>query len=511
LAVDLGQDDSDELYDMDAERTAQHNALDTVLALGMQGIAASSSSSSSSSSSTGIAAATANQQQRGHRPLFGLRSFSSSIRHGAEVIPALPAATLTQLVLSMDVASREEQRRRASMARALAELTNLRRLELADGLVGGWLPVIGQLGQLTYLGICKLDACLHEVQHLPESLVELSLPSFNVCRTPEQYEASNDGHADGVEAVGEAAVAGAEANAVAGVEAIAVAMAGAGAGDMASADQHAAGSGDARQFDLGHLTHLTRLVLGLDVCSIQQGQQPLQVKALLPLQLLQLDVSCHRRAVLPMLNVTALQQLRQLTLADCVESDDSLLSLIALSSLTSMELRYTALLSEVQGVRAWAQLSQLCSLQLTTLHREGQQVDEGVEFRRVMQAIGTATSLRHLLVDFQDGVSIYGMRPKLFGYLTGLRQLEDLQVLTRDVPVHHSAESDADDAMHLTALTGLTGLEVCAWRIGDVGAVALTCHLSQLQQLRLIQCSLRSKSSLPAIAKLVQLRHLDLS
>jgi hypothetical protein len=84
-------------------------------------------------------------------------------------------------------------------------------------------------------------------------------------------------------------------------------------------------------------------------------------------------------------------------------------------------------------------------------------------------------------------------------------------VLAVDHSPHHTAELDADDAVHLTALTGLTSLEVCAWRVGDVAAVALACHLSQLQQLRLIHCSLQSKASLPAIAKLVQLRHLDLS
>jgi hypothetical protein len=44
-----------------------------------------------------------------------------------------------------------------------------------------------------------------------------------------------------------------------------------------------------------------------------------------------------------------------------------------------------------------------------------------------------------------------------------------------------------------------------------VAAVALACHLLQLQQLRLIHCSLTSKASLPAIARLAQLRHLDLS
>jgi hypothetical protein len=373
---------------------------------------------------------------------------------------------------------------------------------MVDNLVGVWLPVIGQLQQLTCLEMYKLHASLDGAQHLPASLVELAFPNFHACHVS-QHDAdeASDG---GVEAGGEEAdVKGAEVND--------------GAGGLAAPDQHAADSGDGRQFDLGHLTRLTRLVLGLDISGIHQEQQPVRVDALLPLQLLQLDVSCYRCAVLPMLNLAALRQLRRLILAECVESNDSLLSLNKLSSLTDVELGYKAVLGDVEGFRAWAQLSRPHSLKLTSLLGEGQQVGAGggEGFMRVMQAAGKATSLRQLRLDFREGIAAYAMRHKLFGFLTGLRQLKELSVLCLATPgPRHAADplnAEADDAMHLTALTGLAHLHVFGRRAGDVAAVALACHLSELQSLCLNHCGLESRASLPAIAKLVQLRHLDLS
>jgi hypothetical protein len=95
LDIDLWPDNADTFNHAEhMQAVAQHNVLDTILALSMQRIAASSSSSSSSS--TSYAAATANQQQQ-QRPPFALRSFSSSIRHGADLISALPAPPLHTL------------------------------------------------------------------------------------------------------------------------------------------------------------------------------------------------------------------------------------------------------------------------------------------------------------------------------------------------------------------------------------------------------------------------------
>jgi hypothetical protein len=311
LAEELDLDSTDEFDDGDREQIAQHNVLDTILALSVQGIAASTTSSC-----TGTAAAMAHQQQQQHqgqRPPFALRSFSSSIRHSSDVLAALPAATLTQLAWDADVPQGDESQQTA-MAGAVAHLTNLQRLDVGDSLGGVWLPVIAQLKQLTYLEINELHAFVDEEQHLPENLVELSLPNFYVYCKSECDEASEGGvEADG----GQADVAGVEGDD--------------GAGAMAAADQRAAESGDARQLDFSHLTRLTRLLLGLVIRSIQQEQQPVRVDALLPLQLLQLDVSCYRCAVLPMLNITALTQLRSLILAECEENDDSLLSLNRLS------------------------------------------------------------------------------------------------------------------------------------------------------------------------------------
>jgi hypothetical protein len=323
LAVELDLDSADEFDDGDREQIAQHNVLDTILALSVKGLAASTTTSSSGG--TGIAGAMANpqqqqQQQRGQRPPFALRSFSSSIRHSPDVLAALPAASLTQLAWDADVPLGEEWQQTA-MAGAVAHLTNLQRLDVGDSLWGVWLPVIAQLKQLTYLEINGLHAFVDEEQHLPDSLVELSLPNFYVYCKSDRDEASDGAvEADGAQAD----VAGVEGNG--------------GAGAMAAADQRAADSGDARQLDFSHLTRLTRLLLGLDIRSIQQEQQQLHVDALLPLQLLQLDVSCYRCAVLPMLNITVLTQLRRLILAECEDDDDSLLSLNRLSSLTNLEL-----------------------------------------------------------------------------------------------------------------------------------------------------------------------------
>jgi hypothetical protein len=475
--IELEPDSTEDFDPADRPRVAQHNVLDTMLALSMQRIAASSSSTSN-------AAATANQQQQ-QRPTFALHRFSSSIRHGADVISALPAASLKQLVWNLDVPSGEGQCRPAAMANALAQLTNLRRLRLQERLAGSWLPVIGQLKQLASLDILELDAHVDEVQHLPDSLVELCINEF-VCRASERNEASDEDDGAGAEA----AFGG-----------------GGGAAAAADADARDADSGDARQLDLSHLTRLTYLLLDLDMFSIQREQQPLRVEVLLPLQLLSLDISCDCCAVLPMINLSALQRLRHLTLTDCVESDASLLALIRLSALTHLELEYRAVLSEVQGGSAWAQLPQLRSLQLTS---EGHEVDGGVGFRRVMRDLGAATSLRQLRLDFTDGVTLESMRPKLFGYLTGLQQLQELHFIGR-YPRYDDDHSHADDAMHLTTLTGLTNLDLCGRLVGDVTAVALACHLSQLRELRLVECNLGSRASLPAIAKLRQLRHLNLS
>jgi hypothetical protein len=336
------------------------------------------------------------------------------------------------------------------MPKALAQLTNLRHLSLGERLVGRWLAVIGQMQQLTYLEFWELEADLDELQHLPVSLVELSLPSC-VCHAPERCSASDADNDDGAQAAAEE---------------------GGGVAAAAAADHHDLDSGNAGLIDLSYLTRLTNLLLGLDLYSIQREQQPLRVKGLL--QLLSLDISRHdgRCTVLPMINLSALQQLRCCVLAECVESEASLLALNSLSALTSVTLGYQTRHSQLDNGSVWAQLSQLRGLRLTSNHG-GHQADWGVGFRRVMRDAGAASSLRQLRMNF-IGITAHCMRPKLFVYLTGLQQLQDLQLIARDEYNDQDDDpSDADDAMHLTALTGLTSLDVCGWWVGDVTAVAL--------------------------------------
>jgi hypothetical protein len=127
-----------------------------------------------------------------------------------------------------------------------------------------------------------------------------------------------------------------------------------------------------------------------------------------------------------------------------------------------------------------------------------------------MRGVAAATGLSKLQLDFQKDVAAHGMRPKLFWYLTGLRQLQELQVCAVQPTNFIDEESDAGDIMQLTALTGLTQLDVVSWHVGDVAAVALACHLTNLHILKLCNCCMGSRAVLPAIGRLQHLQHLDL-
>jgi hypothetical protein len=148
------------------------------------------------------------------------------------------------------------------------------------------------------------------------------------------------------------------------------------------------------------------------------------------------------------------------------------------------------------------------------LHISGRQddvlTDDGSRFRQVMQGLAAATSLRKLHLDFAESVAPEGLQPKLFGFLIGLRQLQELHADCRQYG-SVAAATEAFDAMQLTGLTGLTKLEIVAWNVEDMGAVALACNLPMLQVLHLHSCGLQSKAALPAIGRLVQLQDLALS
>uniref|UniRef100_A0A383WEG1 RNI-like protein n=1 Tax=Tetradesmus obliquus TaxID=3088 RepID=A0A383WEG1_TETOB len=462
IALDLERQPAED-DDDDADEDAANHVLDSLLAFSAQQITAASNSTSA-----GDTTAPSSKQQQQQRPPFALRSFSSSVMHGAELLRALPAATLTSLTgMLLEAPAGEEDR--GSPPAALASLTNLRRMHLKQRVSGAWLAAAQALSQLTFLEIGAVDCYLEELKHLPAGLERLALPNVYIYTQADQ---DDEGAAD------------------------------AGSNDAGGRAQHS------RQIDLSHLTRLTQLELGL-----HGVDDELLVSGQLPPQLLQLTTGAESDdgdscAVLPLLGgAAALKQLQRLTLSGCCESESDLLALNSLTALSHMELAFgDVALSKVQSSSAWAALPQLRALVIVSAP-SGDVVDVGPSLRTVMASIAAATSLRQLHLDLRDGVTAYSMRPKLFGYLTGLRQLQELEVDA--VHVGYTV-TDADDIMQLTALTGLTRLDVEHWAVGDVAAVALACSLPELRVLKLYDCHLDSRAALPAIGKLAHLQHLDL-
>jgi hypothetical protein len=316
---------------------AMNDALDSLLGLSMQQIIAASCSAGS--------AAPHNQQQR---PPFALRSFSSSAQHSAEVLSALPAATLAGLMCPLWKRIEPDGRVvvPAASVRPLAGLTSLRCMDLDCVCEGSLLSSVAALTQLTSLRISELNAWLEQLQQLPASLVRLEIPYLWV----NTYDD--------------------EADVIAG---------GAAAGDDADDNAEQASAHKTPQLSLSHLTRLTHLSLQLwDLCD------KLHISGQLPPQLLELYASAdNQSAVLPLLGgASALQQLQRLSLGSCWESEEDLLALNSLSALTHISLQYHEKLEDVQGVSTWGQLSQLRSLHVASLGGPGNDLDAGTGLGR---------------------------------------------------------------------------------------------------------------------------------
>ncbi|WIA34557.1 hypothetical protein OEZ86_012879 [Tetradesmus obliquus] len=315
------------------------------------------------------------------------------------------------------------------------------------------LDSVEALTQLTCLHACGLACNMEEdLQALPDSLERLHLEHFVILRGDSDDEDDNDSNAA-----------------------------------AAAADE------GTQHLGMCHLMRLTQLSLQLD-----ELPDDLRIAERLPTQLLELtasavsddsDGSAGPCAVLTLLGgLTRLQQLQRLTLRNCRESKAGLLALNGLTILTEINLRYDQVLADVQTSSAWAQLKQLRSLHVRTARLEQNRAyDGGRGFKQVMEGIEAAISLRKLHLDLRDGSLGNSMRPKLFGYLTGLQQLQELRVKgvhfagkdgaqlqqwARGVyggdseRVRRAMQSDAADIQQLTALTGLTRLEVTSWAAG---------------------------------------------
>jgi hypothetical protein len=398
------------------DSVAAHSVIDAMIGLSLRQATAAANSSSTA------AAYPYRERQQQQRPQFALQSFCSRVRHSVEVLSALPAATLTSLTCSFPWTDNENETVELSQFQqcGLADLTNLRHLNLDSHFVGEeCLSAIGELDQLTELEIDQISMCLNDLRYLPASLEQLHLPAVYVDVRVED------------------------------------------AGDAEDTDAAPA----MQQLDLRHLTRLTQLRLELYDSSTPLRE--MRINGQLPQQLLELHASAEGCAVVPLLGITALEQLQQLEVDNSCDSEEGLVALNGLTTLTNIYLCFTGALAAAPTSRSWGRLSQLRSLRISG-KQEDVETDDGSSFQQVMQGLAAATSLRELHLDFVESVTAEGLQPKLFGFLTGLKQLKALHVECRRFG-GDAAATEAYDAMQLTALTGLTKLEIIAWNVEDAG------------------------------------------
>lgn len=163
-------------------------------------------------------------------------------------------------------------------------------------------------------------------------------------------------------------------------------------------------------------------------------------------------------------------------------------------------------------------LQQLTALQelrqLTVSCAPISRVDEMAAMAEVMAAIGTAQQLTQLVVRAASTVppnTIEHTRPALS--LGNLQLHKHLRQLTR---LQHLSIQDIDiqpaDAMQLTALTALTALQLYNCRsIDDLAAAALACQHSKLRVLSFDGCNLTSPVLWPALGTCTTLRRLKIT
>uniref|UniRef100_A0A383WAD4 Uncharacterized protein n=1 Tax=Tetradesmus obliquus TaxID=3088 RepID=A0A383WAD4_TETOB len=176
--------------------------------------------------------------------------------------------------------------------------------------------------------------------------------------------------------------------------------------------------------------------------------------------------------------------------------------------------------SAVETASAWAQLPQLCDLEVRD---SGSQGFAGRAPRQrlaaVVAQIGATTALTKLVLDV-PGQGSFGLDEQqaaadVCAGIIGLTRLKHLEL-----GLHPSARHDgrapavvAGDVCMLTALTGLTHLALPHGHgsVGDDRAAKLACCLKQLCHLNLDACCIGSMVCLGPIADLQQLTalHLD--
>lgn len=131
------------------------------------------------------------------------------------------------------------------------------------------------------------------------------------------------------------------------------------------------------------------------------------------------------------------------------------------------------------------------------------------ELERILSGIAGAQQLtKLLLVDrsasqcgepIPSPMFLHGA--KLHPHLQQLTNLRHLDIASLDV--------QPEDAVHFTALKSLTALHLYnCWKLGDVAAAGIACHLSNLRVLELIDCGLESPVVWPAVGMCTSLESL---
>jgi Leucine-rich repeat (LRR) protein len=199
------------------------------------------------------------------------------------------------------------------------------------------------------------------------------------------------------------------------------------------------------------------------------------------------------------LGISTLQRLQELNAGSCLQQSELLAALSALTALTSVDIYYDDTAAAARAAPAWQHVPALHTLRMR--YAETAATLGPAESLALLQGVATANRLTYLSINgpiVHDSV-------QLCAHLTGLTRLQKLMIEGAHL------ESRAD-VLHLTALTSLTLLDLWKARgVDDTAASVLALRLTQLQDLRLSCCSLRSAAALPSIATLTGLTSLTLN
>jgi hypothetical protein len=262
------------------------------------------------------------------------------------------------------------------------------------------------------------------------------------------------------------------------------------------------------QLNLAHLTQLTKIAGGSDEHPFVPAKG-----TVLPAQLkhLQLTVGYSGGALA---SVLPLQQLQQLDLMVEFPQQEPLLELTQLPALQQLTLRYRVMSLAAQAAAAWVHLPKLRDLRLEPDASRSRPLDAD-EMQTVVQGVATCYGLTKLVLSCEtaeenlyynscranssdeDGYSADELHPEdwdgdeqyvyqavaVCESLAGLPELQDLSILCGEGAL------ESDDVIALTALTGLTRLHMQGARLGyNQLACTFIGSLTELRDLTFDRC-----------------------